>query len=342
MSQRQRKQISTMAVTVPTSVARPIGGQYRLGFAVKVVGVPNLPSHDSRRWQSQPHLSVSLAYLRDIFGYLDRQNIRFYRMAGQLAPYLTHPQLPQFHRQLDECEQELAAIGDLARELRLRLTLHPGFYIQLNSPDERWVQRSIIELTTAAALLERMGLGPEAVIVVNVGGVHGDALAGRERFVRQANRLPAAVRSRLALEHDDRRYHLQDVLWIHQRTGVRIILDTLHHRCFDPDHLPLMDALRLALSTWPASERPKIHVSSPRTEVRHLVREGAIRLQPPLPNQHSDFLNPFEVIDLLAQAQRLGLRPFDLMLEAKAKDVALLRLRDQIDRFTPQLSPYVV
>ena len=50
--------------------------QYRLGFAVKVVGAP-LKSNDSRRWQSNPHLSVSLAYLRDIFLYLQANKIQF-------------------------------------------------------------------------------------------------------------------------------------------------------------------------------------------------------------------------------------------------------------------------
>ncbi len=183
-----------------------------------------------------------------------------------------------------------------------------------------------------------MGLGTESVIVVHVGGVHGDLSAGRERFVRQVNLLPDPVRERLVLEHDDRRYHLQDALWIYQRTGLRIVFDMLHHRCFDPLGIPLIDGLRLALSTWPHQERPKIHISSPRTEVRTLFRNGGVHLQPPLPNQHSDFLHPFEVIDLLSQALRLGLRPFDVMLEAKAKDIALLRLRDQIKRFAPKLS----
>lgn len=322
------------------SAAAP-GPRYRLGFPVKVLGVSNLPSHDSRRWHNSPHLSVSLAYLRDIFVYLDARDIRFYRMAGQLAPYLTHPDLPAFHRQLEECELELAAVGDLARQFRLRLTLHPGFYVQLNSPDEHRVQRSIQELRAATGLLDRMGLGSESVIVIHVGGVHGDPIASRERFARQVNLLHEAVRSRLVLENGDRHYSLQDALWIHQRTGLRVVLDTLHHHCFDSVGLPLLDALRLALSTWPQHERPKIHVSSPRTEVRHLIREGIVRLQPPLPNQHSDFLNPFEVIDLLAGADRLRLRPFDVMLEAKAKEVALLRLRDQIERFAPKLFPLI-
>jgi UV DNA damage endonuclease len=44
------------------------------------------------------------------------------------------------------------------------------------------------------------------------------------------------------------------------------------------------------------------------------------------------------VIDLLKQAHRLGLRPFDVMLEAKAKEMALLRLREQIARFAPKLA----
>ena len=42
----------------------------RLGFAVKIVGQPGLKSNDTRRWQNNPHLSVSLAYLRDILVYL--------------------------------------------------------------------------------------------------------------------------------------------------------------------------------------------------------------------------------------------------------------------------------
>ena len=35
----------------------------RLGFAVKVLGAGGLPSHDTRRWQSEPHLRVSLDHL---------------------------------------------------------------------------------------------------------------------------------------------------------------------------------------------------------------------------------------------------------------------------------------
>ncbi len=109
---------------------------------------------------------------------LDSRNIRFYRLSNQLAPYLTHPDLPAFHRQLDECETELAATGDMARQMGLRLSMHPAFHIQLNSPNPDWVKRSCQELTAAADLLDRMGVGPEAVLVVHVGGAQGDPVRG--------------------------------------------------------------------------------------------------------------------------------------------------------------------
>ncbi len=310
---------------------------YRLGIPVKVVGAP-LRAYDSRRWPQQPHLSVSLAYVRDLFAYLHQHDIGLYRLSGQLAPYLTHPALPQFHRQLDECATELAALGDLARQYQLRLTLHPAFYVQLNSPHPAQVARAHTELCAAAALLDALGVGKEAVIVIHVGGAFGDAPAGRARFVAAYERLPAPVRARLALENDDRIYDISDLQWIHKRTGVRLVFDVLHHRCHNPTRLPLIDALALALATWPADEQPKIHYSSPRTELRRSVRRGRLHLQMPLPNQHSDFVNAFEFIDFMQAARAANTRPFDIMLEAKAKELALVRLRQQVAHYAPALA----
>lgn len=318
----------------------PRPSSIRLGFPVKVIGEP-LRSHDSRRWQNEPHLSVSLAYLRDIFEYLHRKQIRVYRLAGQLAPYLTHPGLPAFHRQIEECATDLAITGDLIRAYGLRVTMHPAHYVQLNAPDDWLVQRARVELAASATLMDAMGLDADAVIVVHVGGVYGDPLAGRERFAVHFLALPEAVRRRLVLEHDDRRYSFEDVLWIHRRTGIPLVLDTLHLRCLNPTGRSLEDALPVALATWPGDRRPKLHFSSPRTMLRTIRTPLGERLQAPLPNQHSDFLDPFTFIDLVHIAQRLRVRPFDVMLEAKAKDLALLRLREQIAQFAPGLAGVV-
>ena len=83
----------------------------RLGFAVKVMGHPDLKSNDARRWRSGPHFRVSLGYLRLIFAYLDEIDVRMYRMSSDIAPYATHPDMPQFHGQIRECAGELRELG---------------------------------------------------------------------------------------------------------------------------------------------------------------------------------------------------------------------------------------
>src|SRR5215210_4422631 len=103
----------------------------RLGFAVKVLGDGGLPSHDTRRWQSEPHLRVSVELLRAILDRLDALDIRMYRMATALAPYASHPDLPQFHDQIDECAEQLDEVGRLAAARRIRLSTHPGQYTVL-------------------------------------------------------------------------------------------------------------------------------------------------------------------------------------------------------------------
>ena len=83
----------------------------RLGFAVKVMGQANLKSNDTRRWQQSPHLRVSLGYLAEVFGYLNKHQIHMYRMSSDLAPYATHPTMPQF--QLDPGQ-----VGDVIAYLK--------------------------------------------------------------------------------------------------------------------------------------------------------------------------------------------------------------------------------
>jgi UV DNA damage endonuclease len=307
----------------------------RLGFVAKPLARPELRSHDSRRWQNNPHLSVSLAYLRDIFGYLASARITMYRISSELAPYATHPDMPQFHNQVAEALPELAEIGALARSQGLRLSFHPGQHVVLNASDDVVVRSSAADLTMQAAILDAMAVGPEAVVVLHTGGVYGDRDAARERFVHNYTTLPESVRSRLALENDDTRFGVVDALWIHQRTGIRLVFDYLHHRLMNPDGRALPDALAACLATWPADVRPKVHFSSPRTEwIEEDRGEGAApRLRHARWSNHSDYVNPFEFIDFLRSAA--GLREFDVMLEVRAKDLALLQLREDLARFAP-------
>ena len=305
----------------------------RLGFAVKVLGGGGLPTQDTRRWQSGPHLRVSLEMLHALLTYLDDSDIRMYRMSASIAPYATHPDLPQFHGQVEECEEALAEFGARARALGIRLSSHPGQYIVLNSEDLAVRAAAARDLEVQARIMDAMSLGDEAVVVLHVGGAAGGTTAGSERFLAGFDTLSERARARLVIENDDRSYSLRDVLALSERTGLRVVWDILHHHCHDPDGIPDREALALALETWPTGQTPKIHYSTPKTALEEKTRKVGRRVERswvlPQLRAHADMIDPIAFEGFLrdtASAQR----DFDVMLEAKAKDLALLRLREQL------------
>jgi len=317
------------------------GAVLRLGFPVKVMGQADLKSNDTRRWQQNPHLKTSLEYLDGILDYLAKRRISMYRMSSDLAPYATHPDMPQFHSMVRESDAELQAIGKKARELDIRLSFHPSQYVLLNSPDPVLTKKSIWDLSSQAEMLDRMELGPEAVMVTHVGGAYGDVAGSRARWAKTWPTLPEHVRRRLVLEHDDIRFSAADVLWVHEQTGVRLIFDYQHHWCLNPQQLDMIDVLRRILATWPSDVRPKIHFSSPRTELREMVKvdrktkKKVKTLRPPVWTGHADFTNPFEFARFMRDA--VGLE-FDIMLEGKSKDISLLKLRPDLLRYAPDVA----
>jgi UV DNA damage endonuclease len=322
----------------PGSASAPL----RLGVPVKLMGAPEIKSNDTRRWQQGPHLKVSLEYMDRALDYLDRHDIRMYRLSSDLAPYATHPDMPQFHSMVRDSDAELRAFGAKARSLGIRLSFHPSQFVVLNSPDPTLVDKSISDLSSQAEMLDRMELGPEAVMVIHVGGTYGDRDAANLRWVETwNNKLPVHVRRRLVLEHDDLRFSASDILWIHEQTGVRLIFDHQHFWCLNPDKLDMRGALKRIIQTWPDGQRPKVHFSSPRTEMRELKRkEKGTRkvktvLVPPVNTGHADFCNPFEFVTFMRIAEGLS---FDVMLEAKVKDLALIRLRLDLLRYAPDVA----
>lgn len=300
----------------------------RLGFAVKVAGREGMKSNDARRWQSNPHLSVSMEYLREILDYLDEIDVRMYRISSDFVPYCTHPDLPQFHGQIGECRSGLAELGRIARERGIRLSLHPSQYVLLSALDPKITAKGIWDVNAQAELLDAMEQGPEAVVILHLGGAYGDKDAAIGRFIDSYPRLSEAGRRRLVIENDETLYTVQDCLRVHEAIGIPLIFDHQHH-LLNPGTLSLGQACRAALSTWPAGVMPKVHFSSPKLDSRTVLRGKKEVLAPPLLSQHADYVHPWEFAAFLRE---VGPAPFDVMLEAKMKDAALLKLRDDLTK----------
>lgn len=338
----------------------------RLGFPVKVMGRHGLKTQDTRRWQKNPHLKCSLELLDRVLDYLADERLDMYRLSSDIAPYATHPDMPQFHSMIADSDAELRAFGAKAKALDIRLSFHPSQYVLLNSPDPELTRRSIWDLSSQAEMLDRMALDDEAVMVTHVGGVYDDREASRARWIKGWEQWPDHVRRRLVLENDDIRFSAADALWIHERTGVRLIFDYQHFWCLNPERRDMRRTLERFLATWPGDVRPKIHFSSPRTELREVkrritatqratVRAGKGKakqgellktpvkatariktvLLPPIWTGHADFTNPFEFATFMRMADGLD---FDVMMEGKSKDLSLLRLRPDLLRFAPDVA----
>ena len=307
----------------------------RLGFAVKILGIEGHKSHDSRRWQNNPHLLKSIEYAHATFDYLEKTGISMYRFSSDFAPYLTHPEMPQFHRQLEEAHDELAALGKRAKTLNLRLSFHPSQYILLNTPNTKLRDSSIEEFEAQAQMLDIMGCGPEAVVVTHVGGVYGDRDGAIARFIENYKLLPERARARLVLENDDVSFGIDDTLKIHEATGVRLIFDHQHHTCFNIGEKTHEEACCAALQTW-KDARPKIHFSSPRTEkrtVKRLDKASGKKKEfehDPLLTQHADYVDDAVFIPFVRAVKRECETEFDVMVEAKAKDLAVLKLKHDL------------
>jgi UV DNA damage endonuclease len=122
---------------------------------------------------------------------------------------------------------------------------------------------------------------------------------------------------------------------------VRLIFDYQHFWCLNPEGRDMRETLQAILRTWPDGVRPKIHFSSPRTELRQVkrtdrkTRKSTVANIAPVWIGHADFCNPFEFATFMRTAEGLD---FDIMLEAKSKDLALIRLRPDMLRYAPDVA----
>ena len=233
-----------------------------------------------------------------------------FRINSQILPVITHPKAGYAVRDLPDARairKRFRACGQFARTHQLRTQFHPDQFILLSSADAGITARSINDLSYQAQVCDWVGTD---VINIHGGGAYGDKPSALARVEATIRRLPKAIRSRLTLENDDKVYTPADLLPLCERTGIPFVYDVHHHRCL-PDGLSVADVTGRAVATW--DREPLFHLSSPKAGW-----DG------PRPSRHADF------IDLADFPEAWREMAITLEVEAKAKEVAVLRLARQL------------
>ena len=290
-----------------------------IGYACLGIGVPDTDfkscvmknAGEDRLLQVIAH---NLASLENLIDYNCRNDIRLFRISSDIIPFGSSPVNTLAWR--DIFEPSLTAIGDKIRAAGMRVSMHPGQYTILNSPNEDTAARAAADLIYHARFLDAVGTGRESKIILHIGGVYGDKKLAVRRFEDAYSRLDESVKSRLVLENDEKSYDICDVLDIARRVGAPVVFDTLHHK-IHPCKVPgsEIDWIRECQKTWtPGDGRQKIHYSQQDPGKRTGSHSESIQID--------EFLRFYE--NIRKENPDMKESP-DIMLEVKDKNLSAVK-----------------
>ena len=289
---------------------------------------------EQRLWDIMVHNIESARRLVEYVGSLS-EDLRMVRLGSDILPVYTEPNWRYFwHRSdvIDYASTHFGRVGELARRLNVRLSFHPGQFCVLASDTPDIVDRSIEEFEYHADMARWMGFGrsfQDFKINVHIAGRQGP-----EGIRRVIPRLSPEARNTLTIENDEMSWGLDASLELAKDCA--LVLDIHHHWIRDEEYIQANDdRVKLVIDSW-RGVRPVLHYSYSRCE--HL---------PSLPTIHNDLHDIASLISQGHKKQKLRAHSdyypnravndwaltfrenFDIMCEAKAKNLATQQLYEQ-------------
>lgn len=193
------------------------------------------------------------------------EHLRMVRLSSDILPVYTQPDFAYFWRLPDVrayMEKEFARVGDSARSLNVRLSMHPGQFTVLASESDGIVERSIEEFEYHADMARMMGYGKtfqDFKINVHISGRRG-AQGIRDVY----NRLSPEARNTLTIENEENAHGLEACLTLIDL--VPIVLDVHHHWVREGEYISPSDSrVKMVVDSW-RGVRPTLHYSVSRED----------------------------------------------------------------------------
>jgi UV DNA damage endonuclease len=300
--------------------------QLRLGFVANALALwdaspsktmtfkrySELPE-DERDQKLRDVTSINLEHTKRILYYLAAHEIPLYRMSSSMVPLATHPDVKWDF--VTPFRSEWEELGRLIKKFNIRTSYHPNQFTLFTSPKDSVTDNAVEDMIFHYKMLEAMDVHEESLINIHIGGTYGNKEEALARFHENLRKLPAHVKKIMTLENDDKTYTVKETLEVCEKEGIPMILDVHHHEA-NPSPEPLEQYLPRIWDTWKhRSLRPKIHVSSPKSEKTF--------------RSHADNVDIDFVLPYLKMLKELD-KDIDIMIEAKNKDLAMLKLTEEI------------
>lgn len=283
----------------------------RIGYACTPISIPYRTSRsfllkNFNKDISNECIRNNLDDLMNILKWNIENRIYMFRISSDIIPFGGHP--VNNIKWWETFSSELMECGKFIRINNIRVSMHPGQYTVLNSPNEEVVKRSIADLEYHCIFLDSLEADYSNKIVLHVGGVYGDKYFSTKRFRTNFNLLSDSLKNRLVLENDDKSYTIRDVLDICNELSIPAVFDNLHHK-LNTCSLRMEEILKLVKSTWKTADgRVKIHYSDEDIDKKGGAHSRSVNTQ--------NFLSYMEIIrDLNA----------DIMLEVKDKEISAIK-----------------
>ena len=225
------------------------------------------------------------------------------------------------------CEKHFAHVGAKARELDVRLSMHPGQFTVLASDNPDIVNRSIEEFEYHVDVARWMGYGrqfQDFKINVHIAGRQGPA-----GIINVLPRLSEEARKTITIENDEMSWGIDASLELAEH--VALVLDIHHHWVNSGEYIyPTDDRFTRIVDSW-RGVRPVIHYSVSREDVLvnfdtnkkptmdSLLVEGYKKQKL---RAHSDYMWNNAVNDWALTFWDYA----DIMVESKAKNLASHKL----------------
>jgi UV DNA damage endonuclease len=284
---------------------------------------------EQRLWDIMVHNIQSYSNLIAYVGGLPNE-LRMVRLGSDVLPVYTQRDWSYFWRRADVvayAEREFAKVGEQARALDVRLSMHPGQFTVLASDSEEIVERSIEEFEYHVDCIRWMGFGKQFQDFKC--NVHISGRQGPAGIKAALKKLTPEARNVITIENDENKWGIEHSLEL--ANDLALVLDVHHHWCREGEYiLPTDDRFARVIDSW-RGVRPAIHYSYSRAE---WVSDIATTVQPDFNTliergfkksklrAHSDWY-PNQASNDYA----LSFLPYtDIMCESKCKNLASIDL----------------